>query len=139
MEAITDTRVESVYMEKRIFSPSKEFAENARLSSMDEYKKLKEKTGKTIANKLTTFIKSNEYKQLSDIKKKQIIEKTIDKTKSNVKLRMFQDKYKDSKIRSALRKLGVDENDLENAIELYKDEEKRKTFLEELYEKREKK
>jgi len=32
--------VEAVYMEKRTFSPSKEFVENARLKTMDEYKKM---------------------------------------------------------------------------------------------------
>jgi acetyl-CoA synthetase len=32
--------VESVYMEKRTFSPSKEFVEKARLKSMDEYKRM---------------------------------------------------------------------------------------------------
>ena len=32
--------VESVYMEKRTFSPSKEFVEKARLKTMDEYKKM---------------------------------------------------------------------------------------------------
>lgn len=33
-------QVESVYMEKRVFEPSKEFVENAYLKSFDEYKKL---------------------------------------------------------------------------------------------------
>jgi acetyl-CoA synthetase len=32
--------VEAVYMEKRTFSPSKEFVEKARLKTMDEYKKM---------------------------------------------------------------------------------------------------
>ena len=40
MDTIKDTHVESVYMEKRSFSPSREFVENARLNSMDDYKEL---------------------------------------------------------------------------------------------------
>jgi len=32
--------MDSVYMEKRVFSPSKEFVEKARLKSLDEYKKM---------------------------------------------------------------------------------------------------
>ena len=35
-----DTRVESIYMEKRIINPIKDCVDNARLKSMDEYKKL---------------------------------------------------------------------------------------------------
>ena len=38
--ATKDTRVESIYMEKRIINPLKDFVDNARLKSMDEYKKL---------------------------------------------------------------------------------------------------
>ncbi|MBN2419677.1 MAG: acetate--CoA ligase [Deltaproteobacteria bacterium] len=35
-----DTRVESIYMEKRVINPTAEFIENARLKSMDEYMRL---------------------------------------------------------------------------------------------------
>jgi acetyl-CoA synthetase len=36
--------MDSVYMEKRVFSPSKEFVEKARLKSLDEYKKMWERS-----------------------------------------------------------------------------------------------
>jgi acetyl-CoA synthetase len=36
--------MDSVYMEKRVFQPSKEFVEKARLKSLDEYKKMWEKS-----------------------------------------------------------------------------------------------
>jgi len=38
------SRMESVYMEKRIFEPPKEFIENAYINSMDEYKKMWERS-----------------------------------------------------------------------------------------------
>jgi acetyl-CoA synthetase len=38
--------MDSVYMEKRVFSPSKEFVEKARLKSLDEYKKMWERSVK---------------------------------------------------------------------------------------------
>ncbi len=36
--------MESVYMEKRVFEPSKEFVEKARMKSLDEYKKMYERS-----------------------------------------------------------------------------------------------
>ena len=39
-----DGSVESVYSEKRVFYPPKEFVEKARLKSLDEYKKMWERS-----------------------------------------------------------------------------------------------
>jgi hypothetical protein len=44
MGADKGKEVESVYMEKRVFEPSKEFVKNALLKSMAEYKKLYKKS-----------------------------------------------------------------------------------------------
>ena len=45
-----EKQVESVYMEKRVFDPPKEFVENARVQSMDEYEKLWERSIKDPQN-----------------------------------------------------------------------------------------
>ena len=36
--------MESVYMEKRVFNPPKEFVDKARIKSMDEYKRMWERS-----------------------------------------------------------------------------------------------
>jgi hypothetical protein len=36
--------IQSVYVEKRVFDPTKEFVEKARLKNMDEYKKMWERS-----------------------------------------------------------------------------------------------
>jgi len=84
---------------------------------LGEYKKFKAIAGRKIAEELTREINTEAYNKSSDVEKKMILGKYIDKTKEVLKKEIFTDKLIRSKIRSKLKKSGVEDNDLEEAVD----------------------
>lgn len=92
--------------------------------SNKEYKELKEKSGKVIAEVLNKIIDEPFYKSLPDHKKKEIINKAVDKAKQKTKLKLFSDKKMISIIKKRIMdKKGLPEVEAEElAKELYQKE-----------------
>ncbi len=82
-----------------------------------EYQRSKKITGKKIAEGLTSLIKINEYKKLPDAQKKLLIWKYVDRIKEISNLELYPQRRKKSKIRSILRKRGVEENKLDEEVD----------------------
>jgi hypothetical protein len=89
-----------------------------------EYKNFKNRAGVAIATDLTNLIKTEGYKGLPDAQKKQIIWKHIDRTKEVLKLKLYPEKFKESKIKSELRKRGIEEDKLDEEMEKLLEENK---------------
>lgn len=92
--------------------------------SNKEYKQLKEKTGTVVANVLNKIIEDPYYKKLPDHKKKEIINKAVDRAKQKTKLKMFSDKKMISIIKKRIMdKKGLADYEAEElAKELYQKE-----------------
>jgi len=86
--------------------------------SNEEYKKLREVSGKAIAGALTEIISGSEYKSLSDYEKKQLINKVVDRVKTQAKKKLFTTKELQNEIRKRIVKRGVDEEKAKELAEM---------------------
>ncbi|GAG18216.1 unnamed protein product, partial [marine sediment metagenome] len=79
--------------------------------SNKEYKKLREISGKMIADILTGVISEPEYNQLTDYQKKQLINKVVDKVKTKAKGKLFPKKKIKNEIKKRIMKRGIEEEE----------------------------
>lgn len=85
-----------------------------------EYKALKKRTGKEVANSLNKLLDSERYKQIDDVQKVRLIEHRIDVSKEKVKYLMFKDKKRKSKYKTYLEKSkGITGEEAEEMAEKY--------------------
>jgi len=85
-----------------------------------EYKNLKQKTGKDVADFLNKLIITPAYKERSDFQKLRLIESRIDLIKDRTKKKMFPQKMKKSMYKSHLIKArGLDDEEADKQAEEY--------------------
>lgn len=88
--------------------------------SNKEYKQLKKKTGKKVADYLNKLIESPAYKEKNDIQKLKIIERKIDLIKDRTKRKMFPTKRIKGEYMSRLKSLrGLSNEEAEIEAEKY--------------------